>query len=173
MPLTISISPTAVAIATVGYLVASRRSSNAIGWMYLGCGLWLGAAMLIIVYGEYATVTTQGGFGGTPAVWFANWWWVPVISVMWTYPFLLFPDGHLLTHRWRPIAWACGVISLVWSVGTAFSGTEYSDLSGRLVANPYSPDALTGFFNALNAVGALFLAVLVCSVASLVLALSP
>lgn len=169
VPLTVSISPTAIAIATIGYLVASRRSSNAIGWIYLGCGLWLGAAMLIIVYGVHATVTTQGGFGGTPAVWFSNWWWVPVISVMWTYPFLLFPDGHLLTRRWRPVAWAAGVISLVWSVGVAFSGTEYSDLSGRLVPNPYSPGALTGFFDGLQSVGALFLGVLVCSVASLVL----
>ena len=169
LALTLAISPTAIAIATVGYLVASRRSNNAIGWIYLGSGLWLSTAMLILAYGEYATVTTQGGFGGTTAVWFTNWWWVPVVSVMWTFPFLLFPDGRLLTRRWRPVAWAAGAISVLWTLGVAFAGSEYSDLSGNLVPNPYSPQALTGFFDGLQGVGALFLAVLVCSVASLVL----
>ena len=131
-----------VAIGAVGLLLSIRRPGNAIGWIYLGC--WVGMAAIVWVgtYGKWATVTHPGGFGGTPAVWLNNWLWVPVIGTLLTFPFLLFPDGHLLTRRWRPVAWAAGVVTVLWSIAFAFEGEDYSDALGRSAPQPYTPDLL-------------------------------
>jgi len=159
-----------VAIGAVGLLLSVRRPGNAIGWIYLGSWVGMTAIVWIGSYAKWATVTHPGGFAGTPAVWLNNWLWVPVIGTLLTFPFLLFPNGHLLTRRWRPVAWAAGVVTVLWSIAFAFEGEDYSDALGRSADHPYTPDHWVGFFNTgKNVLALVFLTVLVGSVASLVL----
>ncbi len=131
-----------MAIGSVGLLIATKRRDNPIGWIFLGCGLWLALGVALDGYAAWATVVSPGGFGGTAAEWFGNWTWAPFLCVMLTFPFLLFPDGHLLSRRWRPVAWGSGVVAVTWTLVVAFSSSEYTDSAGQSKPNPYSPRGL-------------------------------
>jgi len=49
--------------------------------------------------------------------WFSGWTWIPMILLMGTFLFLLFPDGHLPSRRWRPVAWyAAAVIAVTFTL---------------------------------------------------------
>jgi hypothetical protein len=41
--------------------------------------------------------------------WLQLWIWVPFITLITVYLFLLFPDGRLPGPRWRLVSWAAGV----------------------------------------------------------------
>jgi hypothetical protein len=159
----------ALAMGTVGLLVAARRPDNAIGWIYLGCGLWIALAVANTGYTGWATVVSPGGFGATASEWFGNWPWAPLLSVFFTFPFLLFPDGRLLNARWRPVAWGAGAVTVIWSLIVAFSSTQYTDVAGQPKQNPYTPEALRDFVDALEFAALGFLLALGLSVWSLVL----
>ena len=166
---TLALALPALAMGTVGMLIANRRPDNAIGWIYLGCGLWIALGIANTGYTGWATLVRPGSFGGTASEWFGNWTWAPLLAVFLTFPFLLFPDGHLLNSRWRPVAWGAGVVTVVWTLGVAFSSTQYTDAAGRPKQNPYTPEALRDFVDALQFVALGFLLALGLSVWSLVL----
>jgi hypothetical protein len=160
----------ALAVGSVGLLIATRRTDNAIGWIYLGCGLWISLAIANYGYTGWATVVSPGSFGGTASEWFGSWPWAPLLAVFLTFPFLLFPDGHLLNARWRPVAWGAGVVTVIWTLSVAFSSTNYTDVTGRPKQNPYTPETLRDLFDALGYVAlGFFLVTLGLSVWSLVL----
>jgi signal transduction histidine kinase len=94
----------------VGYVVASRRPDNNVGWLMLGMGTYLGVSAVVGSYGPYAI---HGGPGGRdlgllleaidqPS-------WLPIVVPPATFLLLLFPDGHLPSPRWRWFARALGV----------------------------------------------------------------
>ncbi len=157
----------ALAIGSVGLLISTKRRDNPIGWIFLGCGLWLALGVAVNGYVAWATVVRPGGFGGIAAEWFGNWTWAPFLCVMLTFPFLLFPDGHLLSRRWRPVAWGSGVVAVTWSLVVAFSNAEYTDAAGLSKPNPYAPDWLAGFIQSLEFLALGFIAAMALSVWSL------
>ena len=60
-------------------------------------------------YADYWVATGTGAKAlGQTAAWYGELSWMPFILVPATFLLLLFPDGHLLTPRWRVIAWAAG-----------------------------------------------------------------
>ena len=84
----------------IGYILATRQPDNAIGWVMLGMGVFMG--LPVASYGAYAI---HGGPGGRdlglilealdqPG-------WIPVVAIPATFLLLLFPDGHLPSPRWR------------------------------------------------------------------------
>ena len=159
-----------VGVGVVGWLIASRRPQNPIGWIYLGCWFGGGALALANTYGRWATVTHPGAPVGEAAVWVLNWVWVPVIGTLETYPLLLFPDGHLPTPRWRKVAWATGAVIVLWSVSFALSGADYSDAQSRSADNPYVSDSIVGFFDiGKNVLAVAFVFLVAAIVASLVI----
>ena len=93
-----------------GLVIATRMPGNAIGWLFLGVGV---SASLGSLSGTYAGYWIDTGTGsealGRTAAWYAELSWMPFILVPATFLLLLFPDGHLLSRRWRPIAWAAAV----------------------------------------------------------------
>ncbi len=93
-----------------GLVIATRMPGNAIGWLFLGVGV---SASLGSLSGTYAGYWIDTGAGsealGQTAAWYAELSWMPFILVPATFLLLLFPDGHLLSRRWRPIAWAAAV----------------------------------------------------------------
>jgi signal transduction histidine kinase len=158
------------AIGTTGLVLALHRADNPLGWIFLG--VWVAVAAIFALAGEYsswATVNRPGAPLGTFATWLTNWAWVPIFGALLTYPFLLFPDGHLPSPRWRSVPWAILVVTVLWSVAFALQGEDYTDALGRSVANPYTPAGLVPFFDVMRQVLAIaFIALIGICVASLV-----
>jgi signal transduction histidine kinase len=84
----------------IGYVLATRQPDNAIGWVMLAMGIFMGLPI-----GSYGTYAIHGGPGGPdlglvlealdqPG-------WIPVVAIPATFLLLLFPDGHLPSPRWR------------------------------------------------------------------------
>ena len=88
-----------VAIGVVGWILARRRPGNPIGWLYLT--VWLGVAIVFSGVQEYAVwALRHDGPLLDLVTWLSNWAWVPIFGILLTY-FLLFPDGRLVSPRWR------------------------------------------------------------------------
>ena len=101
----------------VGALVASRHPRNPIGWIYCMIGLLSAVNMLSVGYALYSELATPLP-GAELARWLSRWIWIPDVMLPLTFVLLLFPDGRLLSRRWRPVAWASalGVAALTVSV---------------------------------------------------------
>jgi len=102
------------AFATVGALVASRRPANPIGWLLIVTGLCyaLATAGLFIALQPW---------GVQFADWMGNWIWGLGLALPVTFVPLLFPDGHLPSRRWRPVAWLAGIGIGAFVIGSAFA----------------------------------------------------
>jgi MFS family permease len=107
---TVFISALVLVFSGVGALIASRHPGNPMGWIFLGVGMAVGLGTLASSYAEY-WVEGHGGSRalGKTAAWYGNLSWIPFIGVPCTFVLLLFPDGRLLSRRWRWVAWCAGV----------------------------------------------------------------
>ena len=96
---TLFYGPVAIALGTIGGLVASRQPANPIGWVFCAQGL-LGA--LFETWGEgfvYHDLPTA-----VVGEWIANWSWILIVAG-YALVIALFPTGRLLASRWRIIIW--------------------------------------------------------------------
>lgn len=163
----------AIVAAAIGALIAARRRRNPIGWILLVTSLVQVAEDVSTGYSEFALVTRPGALPGAIFLaWLAQW--------MWTLPFgtllfgiLLYPTGHMLSRRWRVVAWAGIAGNVVLILGLA--------LASELVLSNGNPPATlpnpVGLIDAkgivqpilLPATFAFLLAVLFAALASLVI----
>jgi hypothetical protein len=109
------------AFGVVGAVVASHRPRNPVGWLLCGLPPLLG--MGILGEGVYWHATVTDADDSAPAqlsIWFADWWWTPVVYMVFVFLPLLFPTGGPVTPRWRIVVWIAilGCTALV--LGTAF-----------------------------------------------------
>ena len=97
-----------IAALVMGFVLASRRPENRIGWLFLLAGLGLGLSGFSGQYALHALAVHHGSLaGGRLFAWLASWIWV-IPTAMLAFLFLLFPTGHLRSRRWRPAAWFAG-----------------------------------------------------------------
>ena len=98
-----------LSFATVGLIIAVRRPSNPLGWLLLLIGLTLSLNELLRYYADYTLTYKPGALPAGLAVgWVSTWIWAIIFPIL-PLVFLLFPDGRLPSHRWRPIAWVAGL----------------------------------------------------------------
>ena len=145
----------ALALSTVGALVASRRRENIIGWLFQIAGLLYAIVVFAGEYGVYASLTDPGSVpGGVVAVWIGSWLWVPSGSLV-VFSFLVFPDGRLPSPRWRFVALLAGlaVCSVTVSLALVPGALEGSPES-LPIDNPFGIRGTAGFFEAAGAVSA-------------------
>jgi len=133
------------AIGVVGLIVALRRPRNPIGWIYLG--IWVNVGLLFGLIASWLHRAEPGALT-TFLTWLTNWAWIIPFAALLTFPFLLFPDGHLPSPRWRPVAWGIAITIALWSIAVALEGHDYTDVSNRHIPNPYAPPGLVPFFDA-------------------------
>ena len=115
---------TDLAVPVVGFVLASRRPGNRVGWLLLVGGLALGLGGFVSAYALHALVADPSSLPtGRAFAWLSNWIWVIPIAVL-AFVFLLFPAGRLRSRRWRPAAWFVagafiftGVVLLVHATG--------------------------------------------------------
>jgi hypothetical protein len=118
------------AFPLMGALIASRRPENTIGWIFCGIGVLWGLAALTAEYSTYALLRRDALIGGGVAVWMQRWIWAPGVTLPMTFLLLLFPDGHLPSKRWRPVAWLAGLAIVLQTVPIAVASWS---LPGRFL----------------------------------------
>ena len=129
----------------VGIMICRQQPRNRIGWICLGIGLLWGITAILDGLGQWGLAAKPGTVPGWRlAEALSSGLWAPALGVMGTFLILLFPDGHLPSRRWRPVAWlSAGSIILIYLLVTIGPGPL--DLPGRKVANPLAVEALRPF----------------------------
>jgi hypothetical protein len=99
----------ALSFPTVGAVIAARQPDNAIGWLFIAAGLSGAAVLFASEYALYALFTEPGALpAGRAMAWISNWIGTVAFGLVFAFLLLLFPDGRLLSTRWRPVAWLAG-----------------------------------------------------------------
>ena len=124
----------AVTVSTVGAVIAVRRPHNPVGWLFFAAGLGYAIAAFAYEYAVYGVLTHPGLVLGPEAAWVANWIWPPALGAL-ACMVLVFPDGRLLSSRWRPMVWAAGVGSAMAAAGIALSPGPLDEFA--VVRNPF------------------------------------
>jgi hypothetical protein len=125
---------TNMAVPVMGFVLASRRPANRIGWLALAAGLGLGLSRFSTSYGLRALVAAPGSVpAGRAVAWLANWTWVIPLAVI-AFVFLLFPTGRLRSRRWRVAGWFVGGALALTAVGALVGAT-------RVWSHPFTAQA--------------------------------
>jgi hypothetical protein len=153
--------------AAMGALIASRRPANPIGWLLL-----FSAAFGAVGSGssEYLRreILAEGTTLGSPALLrsLSQWGWIPLVVPGVAFVPMFFPDGRLLSARWRPMPILALVGATAMAVAIALSPWTDATLPSA-GPNPYAVDA--PWVGPLLIIGfALLLSAIVLAVASLV-----
>jgi hypothetical protein len=92
------------------------------------------------------------------ARWFSIWIWIPNVLLPVTFTLLLFPDGKLLSARWRTIAWAAALGIAAYTVSMAFYPGSLEEMAIP-ARNPYGIPGGAEVMKALMTIAAPFLLV--------------
>jgi PAS domain S-box-containing protein len=107
--------------ALVGGVVATRRFANPVGWILLAGAVIFALQEFSLEYAIYGLVTNPFSL---PLVrmmgWLASWIYVPGLLLLLSFLPLYFPDGRLVSSRWRWIAGLALVLAVVGPVSSAF-----------------------------------------------------
>ena len=104
---------------TVGALVISRHPKNAVGWLLMATAF----TVLFQNFGEaYVYQRTNPGYLAVAVVTGSlfNIWFLLIACLL---P-LVFPDGHLLSPRWRPVLWFNLALTATTALGVALTPGE-------------------------------------------------
>jgi hypothetical protein len=111
-----------VMLASVGAVLVSRLPHHRIGWLLAAGGLVLAVSGGTSGLADYGLNLHSGSVPG--AIWFAwigQWTWAPEIAILFILLPLFYPNGRLLSSRWRAAVAMAAVVLLVGGVGSALS----------------------------------------------------
>jgi uncharacterized membrane protein len=154
-----------LAVPVAGFVLASRRPENRVGWLFLVAGLGLGLGAFSNPYALHALVVGRGALpAGRLFGWLSIWIWVIPVAML-AFLFLLFPTGRLRSRRWRLAAWFAGgavaLAAVCMLIAAARSWAHPFALSGQT-----GPRGLTGVLYGIGLI--LISAALLVSVVALV-----
>jgi len=110
----------AALFGVLGVLILRRRPGHLIGWLLVAIAAFDAITRLVDQY-EVLGLVDQPGFPALATMdrWF-GWMWAPAVAGIVVALPQLFPSGHLLSPRWRPLAWfgaaASGLLSVLFLV---------------------------------------------------------
>jgi hypothetical protein len=142
-------TPAFLSFPTVGALIVSHRPDHPIGWMFLAVGLVM-FGIFASQYSVYTMVTQPGSLPGGLLIGVVG----SVANnigfyLVFTFLLLLFPDGHLPSPRWRPVAWFTAGFLVLFSVAPLFKPGPIEIMPG--VQNPLGVEELAGVLGLLEA----------------------
>jgi hypothetical protein len=165
--------------ALVGAVVASRQPRNPVGWFFVVSATCWAVNEATGRYAVYGLVIEPGSLPLAHLMaWPSTWMWEPAFVLIGLFLPLYFPDGRLLSPRWRPVLWLALLFSVGFGVvfGALYPG-EVDELSPGVggdvpgVVNPLGVEALR-LLDRVPQVDIILAVVLLvsvlCSVASLV-----
>jgi hypothetical protein len=145
-----------VSFSSVGALVALRLPRNPIGWLMLLAGLSYAFGGFAVSYAE-SVAPGPSSLGGRLLVWPSTWVWNIGIGLGGVFLLLLFPNGHLPSRRWKPVAWAGAIGLALLSASGALAPGSFDD------TRAVNPLGVRGAESVLEIVGVVGLAlVLTC-----------
>jgi hypothetical protein len=132
-----------MAFPLAGVLILRQQPRNTIGWVLAAIGVLWGLGGLADTYAHFGLLSDPGSLPA-PAVAAAlsNAIWAPALGLTGTFLFLLFPDGHLPSRRWRPLAQLAGTILVALTVCLYLSPARLTEGPGRGLENPLGVEAL-------------------------------
>jgi signal transduction histidine kinase len=103
----------------VGALIVGRTRAHRVGWLLVALGLMGLLTELSREYAVYALIRSPGTLPfGPEAAWLWDWIWIGIVAMI--PPLLLyFPDGRLLSRRWRLVLWADGLCTALFFINAA------------------------------------------------------
>ena len=119
--------------ATIGAIIASRRTHNPIGWLLCAAGLVFGAAMFASEYAIYPLLVAPGSLPAAETVVLGNPLWVLGFNLL-VLMLILFPTGKLPSGRWRWIVYLYMALACVEVVAMLFLPGPLEGLD--LIENP-------------------------------------
>jgi hypothetical protein len=157
-----------VSNALVGAVLASNRPRNPVGWFFVFSAASFAVSEATFRYAVYGLVIDPGSLPLARAMaWPATWLWVPGVLLVLVFLPLYFPNGRLLSLRWRPVMWLAIFVSGATVVNWAFLPGKVSDASD--ITNPLGLAALRPAIGELEVVMAVVsLGFILSSVVSLV-----
>src|SRR5438067_8854473 len=103
--------------SVIGALIAARQPGNAVGWLMCAFGVEGMLEALSTEYAKYALFAVPGSLpAGEIAAWLQSWSWAFAFCLM-AFLLFLFPDGKLLSRRWRALSWVTAAASVLLATG--------------------------------------------------------
>ena len=143
----------------LGAVIIKHRPRNPIGWIFLIVSSSYVLSALVAGALLYTSILPAplGPLLLDLATWLGNWVWLPAQLLPLTFVFLLFPDGHLLSPRWRIVGWAAGLGLLSLMLGLAAHPGPMADWGSQ--PNPFGIAGAERFLERLMTVGSILLAI--------------
>ncbi len=137
-PFFLLLTAQALTFSTVGLVLIGAQPRNAVSWLFAVVGVFVALYLFSERYQYLALVVRDGDLPFGPAAsWLQTWLYVPALGVVTTLLPLLFPDGRLVSRRWRPAL----VLAIVASVGILLSdATAPGVMSQSTLVNPVGLD---------------------------------
>jgi hypothetical protein len=146
----------------LGALIASRRPSNPIGWLFCALSIDSGLTVFALEYGSYGLETRPGAL---PAAEFVYWVGSCVGLfgfLLGVFLFLLFPSGIFVSRSWKGVAWVATGVTFIATITDAVA--PWSTHPSLGFGNPFAVEAFSGPIAAVR--GAAFTALILCLTAS-------
>ena len=109
------------AFSAVGLAIAHRHRENPIGLISLLIGIAGLGPIFPAGYARYALLTNPGALPFGPlSAWIEEWGWITWVASAGIFFLLMFPDGKLLSRRWKPAVWLGVLASFMSFAAIAF-----------------------------------------------------
>ena len=153
--------------AVVGGLVASRRPKNPVGWFFLGSAVSFALVGVANGYVTYGLLTAPDALPGARAIsWFLSWLWLPGVILLLCFLPLYFPDGRLVSRRWR---WVVRLALFFSVTGVVYSAFRPGEMQSTGFVNPLGIETLRPVLGLLDTLtGVPYFPILFAAAASLV-----
>jgi signal transduction histidine kinase len=120
----------------IAFLLTTRKPGNPVGWLLSASMVVLPLLFVGTDYGDHwLYVPDLPGALVVPLEALSNFGWAAGFPMLLVLVPLLFPDGHLLSRRWRPLIWLTAAVAVVGVVATILDPGAYGD-GHRHLANP-------------------------------------
>jgi hypothetical protein len=126
--------------ALVGGLIASRQPQNPVGWFLVGSAVIVALQDFMRHYVTYRLVTDSGSLPLAQVMaWLLSWTQSVGFVLLFGFLPLYFPDGRLLSPRWR---WAARLTIFCTIAGAIYSALSPGEVKDLGIVNPLGVEAL-------------------------------